>query len=131
MLKSVITSQTELSLSLCNQKQRINNTTLNWKRERFDNLIFLFNNQSLSMSKPSTNVIVLGKDSSNNILTLKSSLNEISRAVNLNFTMRINFPDKRDPSFCDREAKMTIGIHVFIKAKSLWQMSKRFPETVV
>lgn len=94
--------------------------TLNWKRERFDNPVVLFNNQSLSMSK----------DSSNNILTFKSSLNEISRAINLNFTMRINFPDKKDSSFCNREAKVTIGINIFIKAKSLWQMSKRFPEIV-
>jgi hypothetical protein len=41
--------------------------TFNWKRERFDNPVILFNNQSLSMSK----------DSSNDILSLKSSLNEI------------------------------------------------------
>lgn len=43
---------------------------INWKRERFDNLILLFNNQSLSMSTSSTTIIVLGKDSSNNVLTL-------------------------------------------------------------
>ena len=60
--------------------------SLNRERERFNNPIILFNNQSLSMSK----------DSSNNILPLKFSPDEISRTVDLNFTMRVNLSDKGD-----------------------------------
>jgi len=58
--------------------------TLNWERKRFDDFILLFNNQSLSMSK----------NRSHNILTLKFSSNEVSRAIDLNFTMRVDFSDK-------------------------------------
>jgi hypothetical protein len=93
---------------------------LNWERERLDNLIFLFNNQSLSMSK----------DSSNNILPLEFPSDEVGSTVDLNFTLRINFSDKRNFSFCNGEIEMTIGIHIFIQVKSLWQVSEGFPEVV-
>jgi len=82
---------------------------LNWERERLDNLIFLFNNQSLSISK----------DSSNNILPLEFPSDEVNSTVDLNFTLRINFSDKRNFSFCNGEIEMTIGIHIFIQVKSL------------
>jgi len=94
--------------------------TLNWKRERFDNLILLFNNQSLSMSE----------DSSNHILPFKFSPDEISSPININSTMRVNFSDKGEFTFCNREIKMAIGIHIFIKIESIWQVSKRFPEII-
>ena len=38
----------------------------------------------------------MSKDSSNNILPLKFSPDEISRTVDLNFTMRVNLSDKGD-----------------------------------
>lgn len=93
---------------------------LNWKRERFDDFIVLFNNQSLSMSK----------DSSNDILSFKFSPDEECRTINLNPAMKINLSDKRDPSLCNREIKMTVRVHVFVEVKSLGQMYKRFPEMV-
>jgi hypothetical protein len=82
---------------------------LNWKREGFDDFILLFNNQSLSMSK----------NRSNNILTLKSSPDEISRAIDLNFTMRINFSDKGDFSLRNRDIKMSVGVDVSSEGKTL------------
>jgi len=94
--------------------------TLNWKRERFDNLILLFNNQSLSMSE----------DSSNHILPFKFSPDEISRPVDINFTMRVNFSNKRDPSPCNREIKMSIRILVFFKIKTFWDVPEGFPEVI-
>ena len=109
-----------LNLSLCMWKQRRNNMPLNWKRERFDDLIFLFNNQSLSISK----------DSSDNILPLKFPPDEISRTIDLNCTMRVNLSDKGDPSLCNRDIKMAFGILVVFKVKPLWQMSKRFQEAI-
>jgi len=90
--------------------------TPNWERERLDNLVLLFNNQSLSMSK----------NGSNNILTLKLSPDEVCRAIDLNFTMRINLSDKGKLTLCNREIKMTIRIHVFIKVKSFWRCVKDF-----
>lgn len=93
--------------------------TFNRERERLDNLIFLFNNQSLSMSK----------DSSNNVLSRKFSPDEVSRAIDINSAMRVNFSDKREFTFSDRENKMAVG-NIFIKAKSFWQMSKRFLESI-
>jgi len=94
--------------------------TLNWKRERLDNLIVLFNNQSLSMSE----------DSSNNILPLKSFFNKISRTININFTMRINFSDKGNFSSGDRECKVTMSITIFLKAEPFRKAFERFPEFV-
>ena len=94
--------------------------SLNRERERFNNPIILFNNQSLSMSK----------DSSNNILPLKFSPDEISRTVDLNCTMRVNLSDKGNLSLCNRDIKMAFGILVVFKVKPLWQMSKRFPEAI-
>lgn len=58
--------------------------SFDWERERFHNLVFLFNNQSLSMSE----------DSSSDILTFKFSTDEIGGTVDLNFTMGVNFSDK-------------------------------------
>ena len=60
--------------------------TLNRERERFDDPIVLFNNQSLSMSK----------NSGNNILPLKFLPDEISSSIDLNSTMGVNFSDKED-----------------------------------
>jgi len=94
--------------------------TLNRERERLDNLIFLFNNQSFSMSK----------NSSNNILPLEFPSDEVSSTIAFNFTMRINLSDKRDFPFCNGEIKVSLGINVFIKVKSPWQMSKGFPEVI-
>ena len=94
--------------------------TLNWERKRFDDFILLFNNQSPFVSK----------DSSNNILTFKSSPDEVSRAIDLNFTMSINFSDKGDISLCNREIKMTRGVNVFNKVKSFWQMSEILPVSI-
>ena len=94
--------------------------TLNWERERLDNLIVLFNNQSLSMSE----------DSSNNILPLKSFFNEISRTININFTMRINFSDKGDFSLSNRDIKMSIGIDMLFKGETLWQKFERFSDVL-
>ena len=94
--------------------------TFNREREELDNLLVLFNNQSFSMSK----------NGCNNILPLKFSPDEIRRAIDLNFTMRINFSNKRDLSLCNRKIKMTIRVDVFIKVKSFWQMPERSPETV-
>lgn len=92
----------------------------NWKRKRFDNLIFLFNNQFLSM----------GKDSSDNILTFKFSSDEVCGTVDLNSTMRINLPDERDSSLCNGEVKTPIRIHVFVKAEFFREMSKRIPKSI-
>ena len=86
--------------------------TLNRERERFDNPIVLFNNQSLSMSK----------NSSNNILPLKFSPDEICRPIDLNSTMGVNFSDKGDLSFCNRDIKIPIGVNISFKGKTLWQM---------
>jgi len=94
--------------------------TFNWERKRFDDFILLFNNQSPFMSK----------DSSNNILPFKSSPDEVSRAIDLNFTMSINFSDKGDLSLCNREIKMTRGVNVFNKVKSFWQMSEILPVSI-
>ena len=94
--------------------------TLNWERETFDDFILLFNNQSLSMSK----------DSSNNILSLKFSSNEISRTIDLNSAMRINFSDKGNFSLRNRDIKTSIGIDISFEAKTPWQMYNGFPETV-
>ncbi len=94
--------------------------TLNWKREGFDDFILLFNNQSLSMSK----------NRSNNILTLKSSPDKVSRAIDLNFTMRVDFSDERDSSFSNRDIKMSVGVDVSSEGKTLWQMPEGFPEAV-
>ena len=97
-----------------------NNMALNWERETFDDFILLFNNQSFSMSKYS----------SNNILSLKFSSNEISRTIDLNSAMRINFSDKGDFSLRNRDIKTSIGIDISFEDKTPWQMSKRFPQTV-
>lgn len=94
--------------------------TLNWERETFDDFIFLFNNQSLSMSK----------DSSNNILSLKFSSNEISSTIDLNSAMRINFSDKGNFSLRNRDIKTSIGIDISFEDKTSWQMYNGFPETV-
>jgi hypothetical protein len=94
--------------------------TLNWKREGFDDFVLLFNNQSLSMSK----------NRSNNILTLKSSPDKVSRAIDLNFTMRVDFSDERDSSFSNRDIKMSVGVDVSSEGKTLWQMPEGFPEAV-
>jgi len=77
-------------------------------------------NQYLSMSK----------DSSNHILPFKFSSNEVCRTINLDFAMRIDFSNKRDPSLCSREIKMPIGINISFKFKSIGQVSKRFPEAI-
>src|SRR3989337_4080495 len=94
--------------------------TINWKRKRFDNSIFLFNNQSFSMSK----------DSSSNILSLKFAPDEIGRTIDLNSPLRVNFSDEGDFSLRNREIKVSVRVNVSIKAKTLWQMNKRFPEVV-
>ena len=94
--------------------------TLDWKRKRLDNLVVLFNNQSLSMSK----------DSSNNILSFKFSPDEVCRTINLNSTVMVNLSNKRDLSLCNREIKMPIGINISFKAKSFGQMFEGFKEAV-
>jgi len=94
--------------------------TLNWKRERFDNPIVLFNNQSLSMSK----------DSGNNILPLKFLPDEISSSIDVNSSMGVNFSDKGDFPFCNRDIKIPIGVNISFKGKTLWQMSEGLPEAV-
>jgi hypothetical protein len=94
--------------------------TLNWKRKRFDNFIFLFNNQSPFMSK----------DSCNNILTLKFSPDEVSRAIDLDSTMRVDFSDEGDFSFSNRDVKMSVGIDIPLKGETLWQMPKGLPEAI-
>lgn len=94
--------------------------TLNGERERFDNLILLFNEQSLSMSK----------DSSNNILPLEFPSDEVRRSVDLNFTMRVNFSDKGDSSFSNRDVKMPVRIDIPLKGKTLRQMPEGFPEAI-
>ena len=93
---------------------------LNRKRERLDNPIITFNNKFFTV----------GKDSSNNILTLKFSSDEIRRSINLNSPMRVNLSDKGNLSLCNREVKTAVGIHVDLEFKSLWQVLKRFPETI-
>ena len=110
MLRNIITSQTELSFLLCNWKQRSNNMSPDWERERFDNPIVLFNNQSLSM----------GEDGSSDILTFKFPADEISRTIDLNFAMRVNFSDKGDLPFCNRDIKIPIGVNISFKGKTLW-----------
>jgi len=94
--------------------------TINRERERFNDLILLFNNQSFSMSK----------DSSSNILSLKFSPDEIGRTIDLNSSLRVNFSDEGDFALCNREIKVSVRVNVFIKAKTLWQMNKGFPEVV-
>ena len=95
-------------------------STLVHHRERFDDFILLFNHQSLSMRK----------NGSNDILPLKLPPDEIRRTIDLNVTMRVDFADKGNSSFCNRDTKVTLGIHVLIEAESSWQMSKRFPEAI-
>lgn len=94
--------------------------TFNWKRERFNNSILLFNNQSFSISK----------DSSNNILSLKFSPDEIGRTIDLNSPLRVNLSDEGDFSLRNREIEMFVRVNVSIKTKTLWQMNKGFPEAI-
>ncbi len=94
--------------------------TLTRERERFDNPIVLFNNQSLSMSK----------NSGNNILPLKFLPDEISSSIDVNSSMGVNFSDKGDLSFCNRDIKMSSGVNISFKGKTLWQMSEGLPEAI-
>ena len=94
--------------------------TLTRERERFDNPIVLFNNQSLSMSK----------NSGNNILPLKLLPDEISSSIDVNSSMGVNFSDKGDLSFCNRDIKMSSGVNISFKGKTLWQMSEGLPEAI-
>ena len=94
--------------------------TFNRERERFNNFIVLLNKQSLSMSK----------DSSNNILSLKFSPDEIGRTIDLDSPMRVNLSDEGDFSLRNREIEMSAIIPVFFKIKTIWQMDKGFPEAV-
>ena len=92
----------------------------NRERERFDNPIVLFNNHSLSMSR----------NSGNNILPLKFLPDEISSTIDVNSSMGVNFSDKGDLPFCNREIKMSIGVNISFKGKTLWQMSEGLPVAI-
>jgi len=93
---------------------------LNRKREGLDDFVILFNDQSLSMSK----------ESSNNILSFKFSSDEIGSPIELDSTMRVNLSNKRDLSLCNREIKMAFGIHIFIQGEVLRKVCERFPEVI-
>ena len=94
--------------------------TFNRERERLDDLVILFNDQSFSMSK----------ESSNNILSFKFSSDEIGSPVDLDSTMSVNLSNKRDLSLCNREIKMALGIHIFIQGEVLRKVCERFPEAI-
>jgi len=91
--------------------------TLNRKRERFDDLPPLFDNQSFSMSN----------DTGNHILPLKFPSDEIRGPIDLNFTMSINLSVKGNFSLCNRKMKMTRRVNVCVKGKSFWAVSEISP----
>ena len=90
------------------------------ERKRFHDFIVLLNNQFFPMSKKS----------SNNILSLEFSPDEIRTTIDFDSTMRINSSDKGDLPSCKGKIKMTSGILVFIKSKSLGHVDKRLPSEV-
>jgi len=92
----------------------------NWKREGFDKLVVLFNDEFSSASK----------DSGNNILAFKLSADEIGKAVDLDSSMRVNLSDKRNPSSGDGQPEISIGIDVLIKVELFWQMPESLPEVI-
>jgi len=92
----------------------------NWKRKRFDNLVILSDNKFSSMRKKC----------SNNILSLKTSPDEVKGCVNLDSAMSINLSDKRDFSSRNRQLKISMSINVCIETEVLGQMPKRLPESI-
>ena len=104
--------------------------TLNRERERFDNPIVLFNNQP-ACALHADRSLSMSKNSGNNILPLKFLPDEISSSIDLsacacthadrNSTMGVNFSDKGDLSFCNRDIKIPIGVNISFKGKTLWQ----------
>jgi len=55
---------------------------------------------------------------------------EIRTTIDFDSTIRINSSDKGDLSSCKGKIKMTSGIRVFIKSKSLGYVDKRLPAVV-
>lgn len=120
MLKIIITSITILRFTLCIRKQRSNNSILNWKKKGLDNFRVLFNNEFSSMSKYR----------SNNILAFKFSPDKIGEPIDLDSSMRVNLPDKGNPSSRNRQLKMSISTNVFVEAELFGQMPKSLPEMI-
>ena len=93
----------------------------NWKSKRFDDFILMFNNKFFSMSKYS----------SNNILPLQLSSNKVGESIDIDSPMGINFSDKRDFSFRNRQLEIPFMIHICGKTKAIGQMSERFPYLIL
>ena len=72
----------------------------------------------------------MSKYSSNNILAFKFSPDEIGETVNVDSSMRVNLPDKGNPSSGDRQLKMSISPNVFVEAELFRQMPKSLPEMI-
>lgn len=89
-----------------------------WKRKRFNNSIFVFNKQSFSICP----------NGSNDILPLKFFSDKIGSSIDFDSSMGVNLSDERDFTPCDRERETFFRDNVFIKAKTFWQMNKKFPE---
>ncbi|MDO8746597.1 MAG: hypothetical protein Q7J70_02920 [Thermodesulfovibrionales bacterium] len=94
--------------------------TLNLERERFNNSILLFNNQSLSISIDSSN-----------ILSLKFSPDEIGRTIYINSPMRVNLYSEGDFSLCNWDIEMSVRIPVLFKIKVLWNVPNGFPDVAL
>ena len=91
--------------------------TFNWKSKRFDNFILMLNDKFIPMSKYS----------SNNILSLQFSSNKVGESIDFDSAMGINFSDEGNFSFRNRQREIPFGIDICVKAKTIRQMSERFP----
>jgi len=89
----------------------------NWKSKRFNDLVLMFNNKFLSISKYS----------SNNILPLQSSSNEVGESIDVDSSVGINLSDERDFSFGNRQREIPFRVDICVKAKTIRQMFERFP----
>lgn len=92
----------------------------NWKSKRFDDLVLMLNNKFFSISKYS----------SNDILSLQFSSDKVRESIDIDSSMGINFSDKRDFSFRNRQLEITFRINICVNTKAIGQMSEKFPYLV-
>ena len=91
--------------------------TVNRKNKRFDDSILMFNNKFFPMSKYS----------SNDILSLQFSSNKVGESIDFDPAVGINFSDEGDFTFRNRQHELPFRTNICVKAKTIRQMSERFP----
>ena len=120
MSQCVITSLTKTSLFLPIRKERINNGIFNWKRERLNNPIVLFNDKFFPMSK----------NSSNNILTFKSFSDKVGESIDFDSGIGVNFSNIGYSPSRNRQFKSPFRINICSDTKSFRDVSEGSPEIV-